>query len=459
MFIGRNLEQSKLRFFINNGKAMLVYGLRRIGKTTLINETLKNSNIDFIYFECQKTSEEENVKSFIALLNEKFKETYGEYKSFKEVFSLISKHYKDLCVVIDEYSYLKEYYLLSKKQDSSLKATSLDSEFQFIIDNLLENNKLILCGSSISIMKGLLDYASPLYGRFDEIINLEQFSYLEVKEMFPTLKNKEIVEIVSIFGGSPYVLTKYDPFKTLKDNIVNLILNRDGEIYRHITSNILNELDKDPDLNIVLKSIRNSDKKYGDIENSFSSISSGLLDKLLKKLLDLGIIEKKFPIGNEGNKRKAHYALKDNLLRFYYSYIYQEENRISLLGAKRYFDVYIEKSLKEFISRRFENIVKEYFSLMVKKGKYQEIIEIGSYFASNNEYDCVYQKIDQTYCFYEVKYKIKPLSKGEMLEEIEQINSLKGINISEIGFVCSSGFEEKLDNVSYLDIDDIFDVK
>ena len=458
MFIGRELEKSKIQSFVENHKAMLVYGLRRVGKTTLIKEALDKNNIDYVYFECIKASEEDNVNALISLLNDKYNESYGSYKTFEEVFKLINKHHQDLCVVIDEYSYIKEYYLLSKKSDSNLKVLELDSEFQRIIDNELSCSKLVLCGSSISIMKGLLDYSNPLYGRFDVVINLEPFSYLEVREMFPSLSNENIVELYAVFGGSPYVLSKYNPKRSLEDNISSLLLNKDGDVYRHIINNALSELDKDPDLNQVLNSIKNGDKKYSDIEQATKQSTSGLLDKQLKKLLELNIIEKRYPIGHEGDKRKAHYSLKDNLLRFYYAYIYREENRILLLGEKRYYDVYIQKSLNEFISRRFENVVKQYFSLKVKKGYYPEIIDIGTYFTSNNEYDCVYKKSDMSYVFYEIKYKKKPLTKVEMLKEIEQIHEIKGITVGEIGFVCSSGFEEKLSDISYLELNDIFNI-
>ena len=56
-------------------------------------------------------------------------------------------------------------------------ASSIDSEFQNIIDEYLGDNHLIISGSSIHIMEKLLDHNSPLYGRFEEIISLKQFNY------------------------------------------------------------------------------------------------------------------------------------------------------------------------------------------------------------------------------------------------------------------------------------------
>ena len=457
MFIGREIEKNKIENFINNQKSMLVYGLRRVGKTTLIRETLNNLNVDYIYFECEKASEERNVSSFVNLINEKYSESYGKYEKFEDIIYQFSKHHENVVIVIDEYSYLKEYYLASKKPSSHQKALELDSEFQKIIDNLLFSNKLVLCGSSISIMSQLLEYNNPLYGRIDLVIDLKPFTYLEAKEMFPNLNNEEFIKIYSVFGGSPYVLSKYNKEKSFEENIYDELLNKDGDIYRHIKNNILGELEKDPDLNNILDIIKNGSKKYGDIEKLILQ-TPGLLDKQLKKLLELDILEKKYLIGHEGDKRKAYYELKDNLLKFYYAYIFREENRIYLLGANRYYEFYISKSINEYISRRFENIVKEYFSNMVKKGKYPSIIDLGTYFTSNNEYDCVYKKEDGTYGFYEAKYLKKPLSKGEMLKEINQVNEIKGITVSEIGFVCSSGFETKLPNIEYLELEDIFNV-
>ena len=458
MFIGRDEELKKIAHFIDQKRSMLLYGLRRVGKTTLLKEALNHAKTDYIYYECEKASEESNVSSFVGLINEKYSESYGSYNTFEEVFAQLGKHHPNVIVVIDEYSYLKEYYLASKKPNSNLKALELDSEFQKIIDNQLTNIKLILCGSSISVMSGLLEYGNPLHGRFDLVMNLEPFSYLEVKKMFPSLSNQDIVRLYSVFGGSPYVLSKYDSSKSFKENIFEQLLSKDGDIYRHIENNVLGELDKDPDLNFILSAIKNGSKKYRDIEQLTDQSSQGLLDKRLKKLLDLNIIEKKYPIGHEGDKRKAFYALKDNLLKFYYAYVFREENRISLLGSNRYYEVYVSQSIGEYVSRRFENIVKEYFSLMVKKGAYPEIIDLGTYFTSNGEYDCVFKKQDNTYGVYEVKYRKEPMSKGEMLKEIEQVQQIQGLNVSEIGFVCSSGFDTKLPGVSYLELDDIFNL-
>ena len=457
MFIGREKELNKIKNFLSGNGALLVYGLRRVGKTTLIQKAVGDSNRPFVYFECLKTNEENNVKSFVELLKEQLDFVDAEFASFASVFKELNNRYPNYIIIIDEYSLIKEYYFQSKKPGYSEKAEELDSEFEIIVDQYTKNINLIISGSSIHIMKQLTEHKSPLYGRFQDVIELSQFNYLEAKEMLNTLSNRDLIAFYSVFGGSPYVLERLDVTKTLKENICELILDEGGKLRTHLGNNVINELESDSDLHDILNVIKNGSKKYNDIEEKAHIGTSGLLDKRLTKLLELGIIEATFPIGREGNKRKKHYQICDNLLKFYYAYVFREDNRIKLLTPSRYYDLYIEPSIKEFISRRFENIVRNYFTLSISKGLYEDIIDIGSYYYEEYEYDCVFKKKNNKYSFYEAKHYLKPMKESEQLRKIEQIKSIKGIDIDEIGFVCSSGFEKRIDGIKYLNLDNLFE--
>lgn len=456
MFVGREKELNTIASFLEKPGSLLVYGLRRVGKTTLIKKALDEAKANYVYFECQKATEQINVSLFLDILKEQLDFVDANFTSFSSVFKELNKRYKSYVFVIDEYSYLKQYYLESKAPETKQLADKIDSEFQDIIDNHLDNNNLILSGSIINIMESLVEHKSALYGRFNDVIVLKEFSYLDSKKMLNGLTNSDVIAFYSVFGGSPYVLEKINTNKSLKENICELLLNESGRLRTHLRNNVINELENDPDLHDILNVIKNGSKKYSEIEAQSKIQTSGLLDKRLKKLIDLNIIEAKYPIDNENDKRKKYYQIKDNLLKFYYAYVFRQDNRIDLLGEDRYYDLYIEPSIKTFISLRFENIVKNYFSIAIRQGLYPDIIDIGSYFSSNSEFDCIIKKIDGTYAIYEVKYYTKKVSKDIILKEIEQIKEIKGLNITEVGFVSSSGFKEKVDGIKYLDINDIF---
>ncbi len=456
MFVGRKKELRKINDFLTKSGALLVYGLRRVGKTTLIKQAIKNSGRPSVYFECQKADEERNVSLLVDLLKEQLGFIDAEFNSFLSLFKEINKRYPQYVIVIDEYSLIKQYYLQSKKPSYNEKADELDSEFETIIDQHIDNINLIVSGSSIHIMKQLTEHRSPLYGRFNEVIVLSQFNYLDSQRMLPSLSNRDLIEFYSVFGGSPYVLERIEPKLSLKENICNLILDENGKLRTHLNNNVINELEGDVELHEVLNVIKNGLKKYNEIQEQTHILTPGLLDKKITKLIELGIVETKFPIGKEGDKKKKYYQIKDNLLKFYYAYVFRQTNRINLLTPSRFYDLYIEPSLKEFISKRFEGVVRDYFTIAISKGLYEDIKDIGSYFTGDSEFDCVFQKKNGKYSVFEVKYYLKPMKEMEQQEKIRQIFDIKGLDIDEVGFVCSGGFEKKLPDVKYLQLNDLF---
>ena len=71
MFVGRSEEINIIKETIQiPGRNVIVYGNRRVGKTTLVNQALKNSQLVFISFECLKSSLKNNVDALARLLFE-----------------------------------------------------------------------------------------------------------------------------------------------------------------------------------------------------------------------------------------------------------------------------------------------------------------------------------------------------------------------------------------------------
>ena len=117
-----------------------------------------------------------------------------------------------------------------------------------------------------------------------------------------------------------------------------------------------------------------------------------------------------------------------------------------MLGADAFYDEYIDKAIVTFISHRFEDLCRSYFSLCVKSGKLHGITNIGTFYYddsaahTNGEFDVVLAHRD-SYDIYEVKYYASPLSVKEMEQEARQVRNIKGLPVGDIGFISASGFE------------------
>mgnify|MGYP004451140029 FL=1 len=158
MFLGRDKElvSIKEQLLSNKKTAILVYGKRRVGKSTLIAEASKNFDGIVISHLCSETTYEGNLALLCRSISQMLNIPQISFSTIFDIFDFLKSQNKKILLILDEYQYLK----------NSLKAKEMDSFMQSIIDNLSPNVKLILCGSYISIMKELLQHDNPLFGRF-----------------------------------------------------------------------------------------------------------------------------------------------------------------------------------------------------------------------------------------------------------------------------------------------------
>ena len=455
MFIGRQQEIKELNEFLSSerSKAALIYGKRRIGKTTLIQHVLADVKKDNIFFEASEDTYESNLSAFTGLISANLSIPLGSYKSFSEVFAFLKVTAKPIVVVIDEFQ-----YLMTAKSERSA-----ESEFKQIIDSLPPNIKLILTGSYVTAMKEIILEDRPLFGRFDLIQNIGELDYLTSREFYKDLDLYNCVEFHAVFGGSPFILSLIREEESLSENIKRLLLNPTGIARTYIEFILFKEVGKVGILNDILRVLGNGKLRYSQIENKLNLKSTGLLSKYLKLLEKMDLVDVTIPVNKKADDKKTFYSIKDNLVRFFYAYIYPNKSQLQNIGADAFFESYISPSLTTFISYRFEGIVRDYLKLKASRESLP-VLNIGTYWyddkmtKSNGEFDCVVQ-YKTYYMIYEVKFYSRPMSVSEIHEEVKQIEGITELENKKIGFVCAGGFEERVGGYEYITIDDVYSVK
>lgn len=452
MFIGRNKELSILKdqFSCKKKSVVLVYGKRRIGKSTLIKEAAKTFKGTVINHLCVKSS----FKGNLSLLCRSVCLALGlpemKFVTVIDLFDFLGKQSQKILLVLDEYQYFKE----------SLKDMEVDSLMQTIVDQLPENVKLTFCGSYISVMKELLQEENPLFGRFTAILRIEEFDYYESSLFYPDLPIRDKIGFFAVFGGSPYVLCNLNYKKSLEENVIALLIEQNSLLRTYIENVMLKEIQKTYDVRI-LEIIGNGKKRYKEIAGLLGNEDTGLLDKQLKNLLNMETLAKTFPINKAGDKKKQFYEIKDNLLRFYFTYVFSNDALIDKFGAKEYCKNIIEKSLDTFISYRFEGIVIQYFRRLAHEGRLPGVEDFGSYWyddaksGKNGQFDCVLKEKDG-YEFFEAKFYIKPMSFSECEKEENQIRSITEMGYKRVGFVCSAGFDFENDKYALVTGEELY---
>jgi len=411
-FINRERELSALKKFWQgkNAQLIVIYGKRRVGKTELIKQFIREK--PHIYFLAQKINEHENLKLLGEAAGEYFDNDILKRKGFenwKWVFEYLRKNVKERTVfVIDEFPYLAE------------ANKGISSVFQSGWDEYLKNTPvfLILCGSSISMMEDeVLSYKAPLYGRRTGQIFLKPFPFFEAKKFYPNTSFARCLGLYSIAGGNPSYLKIFNPRLSLEANIKRNILQPEAFLYNEVEFILREELREPRNYFAILKAIALGRNKISEIVNE-TGLPKGILHKYLFILEDIHIIQKEVSVTEKNplKSRKGIYKLQDQFFKFWFKYILPnkgniEEGRVDLVLKK------IKDDFNLIVSENYENAAKEVINN--HKSRFFPINKIGRWWDRNEEIDIVaLNEEENKILFGEVKWSNKPVG-------IDIYNSLK----------------------------------
>lgn len=451
MFVGREQELALLQQE-HIGKTLMVYGKKRVGKTTLILKGLEQYPYQTVYFECLKGTMQDNIAGFVQeLVRIKVLPVPLAFSSLQDVFAYLNTLPQKMVVVVDEYTHL---YAMN---DSGV----VDSVFQSIIDSRLSNIELILAGSHIGLMKGLLQERNPLYGRFAVSIKLEELNYLDAAKFYPDKSAYDKVAHYAVFGGSPFINQALNPVATLRENIIDTVLNPMSSVYLYASQLVFADNALNVNAERIFFALGNDRKRYTEIEDALGVKKTGNLAKQIKTLTDHEILSRSIPINKPNDNKKATYELSDNLLRFYYTFVYKNTSALQVLGAEAFYDEFIAPVLTDFITLRFEGICRDYFSLQVRSGRMNGVRNIGSYYldtavrCENKEFPIAVELADG-YAVYLVKCSTQPMTLDEIHSEAQRMEGVNDPGIKQLGFISINGFVEQEKPYIYLDDNDIF---
>ena len=436
MFLGRQRELNLLRKELSrkNKTAILIYGRRRIGKTSLISEALKSASGIIIRFTAVPDELGENARRLSVAVGDALGIPGLHIPDFESLLKYIASLNQEIILEIDEYQDLRK----------KAKGEVIDAYLRDFIDHAPDTMKIIISGSAIRVMKGLLNKENPLYKRFSLELSLGELDYLESSLFYPERSVSEKIVLYSVFGGIPMILSMIDPELSVEENIIALLLERTG-LARSYTEDILYaELKSSGGAYSAITRIGNGKRSYSEIRSALEDDESrNSLDYTLEQLQKADFIEKRQPINLRGSRRKMFYELKSNMLRFHLAYI---EKHPEAMASTAFFRKYISPSLDTFVSYRFEDIARQWFLIQAGKGIRDDIISIGTYWyddkntKSNGEFDVAIETLDG-YEIYEAKFLSHPMKEALIKEETSKIRKIAGLQISAIGFISSSGFE------------------
>ncbi len=379
MFVNRDKELELLNeeYQHCDFRFSVLYGRRRVGKTTLLKEYVKAKPA--IYFLVTLESFSIVLKRFQDIVADFLEDDFLRglnLTSMKQLFEYISKKTfeKKLIVIIDEFQYLVK------------TQKSIPSEFQYIVDELLKNKNihLVLCGSIISMMyEQTLSYSSPLYGRRTSAIKLEALEFKYLSEFFENKTTNELIELYSVVYGVPKYLEMFKDTKNIFKSIEKNILDSNSYLYSEPQFILNNEVSEPLTYFSILQIIASGEHKLGNIAGKLNKNVQNITS-FISKLIELDLIYKDVPIteSNPLKSKKGLYFIKDNFFRFWFFYVLPYRSQLEI-GNTKLVLAKVEESFNSFVAKSYEDLAINYIL------QNYDVLKCGRWWNKSQEIDAI----------------------------------------------------------------------
>ncbi len=461
MFIGRKKEMESLEknYQKDTFEFVVIYGRRRVGKTTLINEFIKDKKA--IFCPGIDSNEKQNLELFSSSVMSAATgtETNTIFKDFNDALEFVYQmaQKERIVLVIDEYPYLANCY------------SGISSLLALFIDHKFLNSKLmlILCGSSLSFMENqVLGYQSPLYGRRTAQMKIQPFTFSECTKYYRNFDKEELALAYGVTGGIPLYMSKLDDKESMEDNIKDNFFDTSAYLFEEPGNLIKQECREPMQYNAIIKSIATGSTKMSEISGASGLNDTSAVSNYIAKLMSLGIIEKEFPFKTE-TTRKTIYKLSDSMFQFWYRFI---PANLSLIGQGAKDRVYsrVEKQIPAYMGFVFEEICKQYLWQENLKGNLPiDFTDMGRWWGNDptekkqTEIDILADNEENEAIFAECKWRNEPVGEAEM-KELQHQSTLFHYKRNILVLFSKSGFTkgcvelaEKMGNTMLIDYPDM----
>ena len=319
MFVGRESELAELerRWASGRFEFGVVYGTRRIGKTTMLQEFIKGKRA--FYYQARKADEKDNLTAFSREYR-RFRgmDEHVRYDTFADAFESIATDARSqrMILIIDEIAYLCQ------------KNQSLLSLLQFFVDGAFRQAQLILIlsGSNVSFMEEILNNRNdPLYQRATFQIHLEKMPFHEAKTFVEDRTIEEQVQYLGLFGPHPFYLGMIDRSISFQDNVRQLLYSKYGTLLDAPEKIMPVGVSEQNMYNSILQAVALGKRFSKEIAEAVG-VENNYVAKYLSSLVQMQVLERRESFIR--NKKTNYYAVADSLLRFWYRFIFDQRDVI-----------------------------------------------------------------------------------------------------------------------------------
>ncbi len=350
-FLDRTEEIAELKRVLNPDtppKFVVVFGRRRLGKSTLIKRVLNPGDVYYMAGDLVDTVQLEMLQ---LLLSQKFPEIgkvrFAGWEDLLVMLNRLTSEQFTLC--LDEFPYMVKH------------SPGLPSILQRLLDTKELRYNLVVCGSSQRMMQEMiLSQNEPLYGRADAILDVRPIP-LPYLQKGLGLDPVATIEEYSIWGGVPRYWELREEYPSLPDAIRGMLLGPATVLYDEPKRLFVDDMKVTVQSESLMAVIAGGANRLSEIASRMGRDATSL-SAPLDRLIQMSYLRREIPFGESPRKSKRGvYRINDPMMDFYYTFIVPNMSALAR-GRKNLVMEDIVDSLAGYVSQHWENLCREAIS-------------------------------------------------------------------------------------------------
>ena len=325
MFVGREPQLARLEALLQQvradkdskpGKALLMRGRRRVGKSRLVEEFVDRAGVPHVFFAASGRPLRGELQLFaqeVAASNLPGAALFSgiELAGWDAALRLLATALPDdgSVVVLDEIPYLVA-------SDERFEGT-----LQRAFDRELARKRVVLIGigSDLGMMEALNEYGRPFHQRATEMV-VPSLTPSEVGELLD-LPAGDAFDAHLVTGGLPLICNEWPAGMPLIDYLGQAVSDPTSALLVSGERSLAAEFPSDAQARTVLTAIGSGERTFTNIGRAAGDIPQGSLNRSLTTLVAKRIVAVDEPLSTKPGSKDKRYRVADPYLRFWLAFL------------------------------------------------------------------------------------------------------------------------------------------
>ncbi|WP_100445826.1 ATP-binding protein [Glycomyces xiaoerkulensis] len=365
------------------GRAVVMTGRRRVGKSRLAQEFCDRSGRPHLVFQATRGRSpgaeraafgKSLTASALPGLPEDAESRPADWNAALTLLAAAAPDDVPSIAVLDEIPWLME-------QDKEFEGA-----LQTVWDRHLSRKPilLILIGSDHGLMESLQSYERPFFGRAAKM-NVRPLHLADVREL-TGLPSAEAVDALLITGGLPEVVESWDSGMSRRDFLSEALSHPLTPLLASGELSLLGEFPEPSRSRAILRAVGTGERTFTAIATEAGGdgpLPAGTLAPLLASLQEKQVLESDLPLSTKADTKNKRYRIGDTYLRFWLRFLegaipFVERGRSDIPIGR------IERSWTTWRGRAVEPLIRSSLLTLLPDSGWEETGAVGGWWNRQN---------------------------------------------------------------------------